>query len=207
MISNLNKLKILTAVIKNFNLSTSKQIQGNNMKKILALSLVFAATNAKDSLEFRIIEGGRILRSSDEGREIEQRLQSQQQKNTQEIQSLEAKLKNEITSLSGKAKLLDAETLEREQEKIMKMKNEYEAKGKSMQEEFQRKFNIELGKFQKKINDEIKTLAIKNGWDVVVIKESGEIAYSSEKVDATSELITALNKNKNASKPSAQVKK
>lgn len=191
------------------------------MKKILTLSITLLtiqnifSSNAvttqapkpspkNSEIKTKVIEGGSLLKQSDEGKDIEKKLQDLQRKMKSEIDVIEQKIRKDVTDLTSKAKVLDADTLEREQERIMKLKNEHENKSKQAQEDFQRAFNREIGKFQKKVNDEVKDMAIKNGWDLVVMREGGDIIYMSEKVDATSDLLKALNKKYNESKTPAK---
>lgn len=180
------------------------------MKK-LALSLLFFATalTATEVTKGKnptvvVIEGRLLLQSSDKGREIENKLNKIQEDLQKEIKALEEKIQKEMASIQSKAKLMDAETLEREQDKMMKLRKEYELKAGQAQEEFQRKVNIELGKFQKEVQEVIKDAAIKNGWDIVVMKESGEIVYASDKVNATNDVLLILNKKHNETKKSTQ---
>lgn len=167
---------------------------------LLSCSAV-TAENAKQ-LNIRVIEGRILLQESDKGKAIENSLKGVRDRLESEIKTLEQKIQNEITTISSKAKLMDAETLEREQDKVMRLKKEHELKLTQSQEEFQRKVNIELGKFQKEVQDTIKDIAIKNDWDLVLMKESGEIIYSSQKTDATSEILQVINKKYSESKKS-----
>lgn len=167
------------------------------MKKLSLLFLISLANIYADTtiiLNIKVVEGRELLQKSDKGKEIETALKNKREQLENEIKALQQKLQTELTGLQAKAKLIDSETLEREQDKIMKMQKEYELKMQQAQEEFQRKVNIELAKFQKEVNDTIKEESIKNGWDLVFMKESGEIIYQSSKCDATSEVLKVLNK-------------
>lgn len=183
------------------------------MKKLsLALLISFITitadiTKTPPVLNIQVVEGRTLLQESDKGKEIENTLKNKKQQLENEIKGLQQKLQAEVTALQSKAKLIDAETLEREQDKIMKLQKEFELKMQQSQEEFQRKVNIELAKFQKEVSDTIKEEAIKNGWDLVFMKESGEIIYQSGKCDSTKDVLKILNKKHSESKkvnPTAQ---
>lgn len=179
------------------------------MMKKIALPIIALLSSAvtlaeqKHILGIKVIEGRVLLQESDKGKAIENNLKVIKDRLENEIKSIEQKIQAEITTISSKSKLMDADTLEREQDKIMRLKKEHELKLTQSQEEFQRKVNIELGKFQKEVQDTIKDISIKNDWDLVIMKESGEVIYSSEKIDATTEVLQILNKKYSDSKKPA----
>lgn len=170
---------------------------------IALLSSTTAIAETKQILNIKVIEGRVLLQDSDKGKSIENNLKVIKDRLEGEIKAIEQKIQSEITAISNKSKLMDADTLEREQDKIMRLKKEHELKLTQSQEEFQRKVNIELGKFQKEVQDTIKDISIKNDWDLVIMKESGEVIYSSEKTDATTEVLQILNKKYSDSKKAA----
>lgn len=182
-------------------LISSGAYSANNASNLANL----AGTKGKN-LNIVCIEGRQLQQNSDESKEIEKKLTAVGQQIESDIKALEMKIQSEVSNLQNKAKLLNAETLEIEQDKILKLGKEYDIKKGQAKEDFQRKVNIELGKFQKKVQDSVNDLAAKNGWDLVIMKESGEIIYASEKADATSEVLQYLNKNFSESKKTATVK-
>lgn len=166
------------------------------MKKIF-LPLMLASSLFADQAmpKIKVIEGRILLQNSDEGKGIENKLKNVRTGLENEIKALEQKIQADITALTNKAKLLDADKLEREQERIMKLKKEHELKLNQANEDFQRSVNREIGKMQKKVEDAIKEIAVKKGWDIVIMKESGQVVYNSDPVDGTNDVLQLLNKN------------
>ena len=148
----------------------------------------------KEPLKIIVIEGKKVISDTLEGKEIEAKLNVVRNKYDSEIKALDQKIEKEITELRGRARTVDPETLEKDQARIMREKKERDVKAESAQEEFGRTVNRELGKFNGKIQETIIEEAVKNNWDIVSVKESGEIVYVSPRASGTEEIIKAHNK-------------
>lgn len=145
------------------------------------------------SVVVKVVSGRDIISGSEEGKKMEEDLSKKRSKIEDEGKRMEQELKNDVVTLQGKSKLMDSSALETQQDKIIKKEKKFKAELESMQEEFGRNVNRDLNKFNAKINEKVLSIAKNNKWDMVVLKESGEVIYASDKVDATKDIIKALN--------------
>ena len=154
-----------------------------------------ANTATSDSLIVKTVSGRDILTGSEEGKKLELELTQKRSKIEAEGQRMEQELKSDVTKIQNdfKAKLKSESALERDQDALMRKEKDFKAKIEALQEEFGRVVNRDLAKFNAKINSKVMEVAKQNGWDLVILKESGEIIYASSKVDATNEIIALLN--------------
>ena len=150
-------------------------------------------TESSKPLKIKVIEGKTILSNSKEGKEIEEKLMKVRKNLEGDIVKLQQSIEADIKSLQSKAQIMTPETLEIEQEKIMRKKKEHELKVNQAQEDLNRHLQRELGKFNKKIMDEVNDWAKKNDLDIVSLAETGEVIYRSDKVDATNEIMKLIN--------------
>ncbi len=156
-------------------------------------------------LVIKVIEGKKVIAETVEGKELEAKLSEVRNKLDKEIKTLDAEIEKDVTDLRARARTVDAETLEKDQTRILSKKKQRDAKAESAQEEFSRTVNRELGKFNLKIQDTITETAEKNNWDIVSVKESGEIAYVSRRVNATDDIIKAHDSKNKKAKPAMPV--
>lgn len=145
------------------------------------------------SVVLKVVSGRDIISGSEEGKKMEEDLSKKRSKIEDEGKRMEQELKNDVVTLQGKSKLMDSSALEAQQDKLIKKEKKFKAELESMQEEFGRSVNRDLNKFNAKINEKVLSVAKNNKWDMVVLKESGEVIYASDKVDATKDIIKSLN--------------
>lgn len=157
-------------------------------------------------LVVKVVEGKALLNNSKEGKEIENKLMNVRKGLEADIVKLQQSIEADIKALQSKAQLMTPETLELEQERVMKKKKEHELKVNQAQEDLNRHLQRELGKFNKKVLDLVVDWAKNNNCDIVVLAESGEVIYRSERVDATNDIMQILNKkfDEASKKPAAQ---
>lgn len=159
-------------------------------------------SNSSGSLVVKVVSGREVLGASDEGRQVELELSQKRTDIDNQGKKMEQELKNDYTNLQNKSKLMDSSALEAQQDKLISKEKGFKAKLESLQEEFGRNVNRILAKFNVKINDKVVSLAKEKNWDLVVLKESGEVIYASDKVDASNDIVAALNKDFKYSKDS-----
>ncbi|MEX0671847.1 MAG: OmpH family outer membrane protein [Candidatus Babeliales bacterium] len=166
------------------------------MKKFLLLVAfalpLFAAEQTQ--LAIKVISGQEVLSQLEEGKDVEKILMEKRQKFETDIQSLEAEMKKIVDGMEAKRKIAKPEALEADQEKLLKMRRDHQNKGKEAEEELKRSFQKELGKLNQKIQAAVIKVAEKNNWDMVVLKETGEVVYASSKVNASDDIVTMMNR-------------
>jgi Skp family chaperone for outer membrane proteins len=168
--------------------------------KVIEIKKSESPTHSDLTLKIKVVEGKEILSNSKEGREIEEKLMNIRKALENDIINLQKSIESDVKALQTKSQIMTPETLELEQERIMRKKKEHELKVNQAQEDLNRHLQRELGKFNKKILDEVNIWAKQNDLDLVILAETGEVIYKSNKVDATNEIMQILNKKFEASK-------
>jgi outer membrane protein len=173
------------------------------MKKLLIMLLLFSTSYISAELIIKVVSGQEILSQLEEGKNVEKKLMAKRQVFESDIKALEADMEKIINEVKRKGELVqkgvmkqDALNAEQEaaQEKLMKMRREHQNKAKEAEEELKRAFQKELGKLNQKIQAAVMKVAEKNKWDIVSLKETGEVVYASPKVDASSDIVTLMNR-------------
>lgn len=172
------------------------------MKKnliLLTLCSILSNINANEtksvndgSVVIKVVEGRKVLTDSVEGKEIEAKLGNLRNKFENDIKKLDAELEAEVTELRSRARTVDQETLEKDQERILRKKKERDSKAETSQEEFNRTAQRDLAKFNAKLQDTISQNAKRLNWDIVSLKETGEVIYVSDRANGTAEITKAL---------------
>lgn len=153
--------------------------------------------NGDTNIVIKVVEGRKVLTDSIEGKEIEAKLGNLRSKFENDIKKIDAELEAEVTELRSRARTVDQETLERDQERILRKKKERDSKAETSQEEFNRTAQRDLAKFNAKLQETIMDNAKKLNWDIVSLKETGEVIYVSDRANGTNEITKALdNKRK-----------
>jgi len=168
-----------------------------NFNTLCTITLLLALPTyaAADDLVIKVIEGKRILAEAADGKKIEAELMEVRNNLEADIKRLEKEIEDDVAKLRSKARTVDpskSKSLEEDQEKILAKQKEIKMKAESAQEKFGRTVNSKLADFNKVVQDVVTELAKKLNWDMVILKETGEIIYISPKVNASNEVIKAL---------------
>ncbi|MDR3646768.1 MAG: OmpH family outer membrane protein [Candidatus Babeliales bacterium] len=195
------------------------------MKKnliVLTICSVLSNINAdepKSSVEplvIKVIDVREIAMNSIEGKELEAEIGNLRNKIESDFKKMEADIEKDMTELRSKARIIGndkegLEVLEKEQERIMRKKKEFETKLTSSQEEFQRTVQRKTAKFQTSVANTTIQKAKSLNWDIVPTT-SGEIIYISDRANGSPEITKALDtkrrqeKSETAKKLAAPVK-
>lgn len=140
----------------------------------------------------KVIEGRKVLSDSVEGKNIEAKLAALRTKFENELKKIDTDLEKEIKELQSRARTVDPESLEKDQERILRKRKERDVKAESSQEEFNRTAQRELGRFNAKLQEQVIQTAKSKNWDKVTLKESGEVIYVSDRLNGTNEIIKSL---------------
>ena len=169
------------------------------MKKVLLTALMLSplSTFAKEPV-IKIVSGQTVMSQIKEAKSIEEKLMKEQQRLGQEIQQIESKIKNKLSALEAKAKTARKEALESDQEELLQLRKEHQNKANDAKEKIQRMYQREIGKLNQKVEESVSEIAQKNGWDIVILKESGQVLYNSPMVEASATVVEALNKKYDA---------
>ena len=194
----------------------------NHKKSFLALTAIFLLSNAiTQPTNIVTIEGEKVLKESQLGIEINEKLMKKQEQLTapltaqeQEIKEGEKKFiaaKNDFEKklkefqgkgselLSNDAKEQKAEQLRKEgqaledmQISLQKKIQRFQEQAKEIQEKISMFYQHEMGSFNKKIQNAIEVVAKHEKWDIALMKES--TIFTNPATDRTQVVIDELNK-------------
>ena len=86
-----------------------------------------------------------------------------------------------------------------DQEQLLAMQNELRAKMEAAEGEMNRAVNRELGRFGEDIKKAVTNLAESKDWDIVILKETGEVLYLSERANISSLIGDEVDNSKKSS--------
>ena len=149
----------------------------------------------------KVIEATRLTLESVQGKEFQAKIMDKQVEFQNDIKKAATELQKEESDLNAKARTLDREILEREARKLEQKKKEYQLKFESEKGSLDSYFQKEGEKYNADVKQTIVETAIAKNWDIAQIKETGEIIYTSSRVNGTNEIIKehdVKHKNKKA---------
>ncbi len=175
------------------------------------------------------INGQKVIHTSKAGQEINEKLLKEKDhlskplqedekniiKKEQELQSKKKNLdkeaeevsKNSLLSTDAKQRKYDelqeqARRLEEDRAELERLIKRFQSDAKRLEGKMSQMYQEEMSKFDATIKDTIKTLSIKEGWDIVLMEES--IIYSSPSTSKTDVLVKELdNRHQSSHKTSA----
>lgn len=163
------------------------------MKKLLLTLLLSSSLLAEPPiLKIAVIEGQQILKQTKEGMKIESEITKKREDLAEEIRALDQKLEKEANDMRAKQRTASDDVLAQKQESFMKAQRARENRAQEAEAEFKNFANRKLASFDKKLRKQIFEWAEKNQFDLVSLKESGEVIYASQKVNYTSQVMDIL---------------
>ena len=169
-----------------------------------------AVTAAEKPYELKVVESQKVLSEIKEGKEVEERLLKKRQGWEAKIKPLQDRMQKKAQEAESKAKAnpnAKAEFLAPERRELERMDREMKALQEEAMGELRESAQAEMAALNKKFVDVVSELAKKEGWDTVAIKETGEIVYVSDRVNASNKLVEALNKQYESESARAKIAK
>lgn len=159
--------------------------------------------------KIRIVRMREVMGSS-VSKPAEDRVKATKEQLEKEIAKHDADLQKMAKDIQAKAKVVDADTLEKEHEKYNEARKKRELAAQSASEKVQRSVDKEMGKLSDQATDAAQALLKKQDLDMIVVQETGAVLAHSARVDVTQDLIkqmtesqpaTAIAKPASAAKP------
>ena len=128
-----------------------------------------------------IVSMQEVMQLSELGSKKHQSLTKLQVDKMTQIQNKKKDFEKKAKSLETRAKTVDAILIVKEQEDLLAEQQAIETFMKSAEGELQRAISREMTQIGELVREAVKELALANNWDIVILKETGEIIYCSDK--------------------------
>ncbi len=165
---------------------------------IFSVNLLHAETKTGG---IKFVSGQDIMSQLNESATIQDKLKLEEQRWTADLKKMQAEGQKLVQELELKRKTATKDAIEEHQEKLDKLQRTLQNKAKEAEETIKRAYQKELGKLNKKIQTTVNKMASKNGWDAVVLKETGEVLYTAPGSDASADIVTMMNREYTAKVP------
>lgn len=147
----------------------------------------------KADIKIRYVDTFAAMRESEEGVKISKELDVKRQELAKGIEAQDKGLAQAMTDYRNKASMLSETARGKEEQKLAKMKREYENTVKESEEEYKLVMQQKTEQLGRKADSAIAKIAQADKLDAVVDKMTGRVIYTSDKADYTAKLIQAIN--------------
>lgn len=156
--------------------------------------LSFAETAVTPALKIGVVRmGGKDgVMASAASKPHEDRVKATKEQLEKEIAKHDADLQKMAKDVQAKAKVVDAETLEKEHERFNEARKKRELAAQSASEKIQRAVDKEMGKLSDHASEAAQALLKKHNMDIIVVQETGAVLAHSGRVDMTKDLIDQM---------------
>ncbi len=161
------------------------------MKKLLcaaSIGLAIAASvgaQAADKIAVANIAG--IFEQSPQRAEVAKKLESEFKTRATDLQTQQRALQAQMQNLQRNSSTMKASERNRLQKEIMTKRQDFETKAQAFEKDNQARQMQERNKILTKIQDAVKSVATKEGYDIVI--DSNSVAYAANAKDITSEVL------------------
>ncbi|HLB41223.1 MAG TPA: OmpH family outer membrane protein [Candidatus Babeliales bacterium] len=162
----------------------------NRHHLITSFALLVLFSGAPLTARTKVVSVREMLKDSEVGKDIDQRLLDARNKIGSELQVMQKELQDEGKALESAAKLADPEVLFAKRDKLVKKETQFKAAAEAAQGELNRKIDFEMGKYSEMMREELPGLAKTHSWEIVQLKETGELLYVAEEANV-SKLVAA----------------
>jgi outer membrane protein len=170
------------------------QAATTDVAKNINVSDVVSSLESKADLKIRFIDTFDAMRSSKEGQEVSKELENKRKELAKNIEAEEKKVAQAMTEYRGKASTLSDVARNKEEQKLTKMKRDYEAMVQGSEEELKLVMQQKTEMLAKEVDKAVTQIAKAEGLDAVVDRMSGRVIYASQKGDFTEKITREMNK-------------
>ncbi len=161
------------------------------MKKVLiltlSLSLFFCGTLAASAAETKVgfVDLQKALNLSAEGKAAKEKITAKVKEYESVIDTRQQELKKLKEDLEKQAVLLSPEARDAKERDYQQKLKEFQRFTKDVQEELQQQDSDHTNRIIEKLVNLVQEIAKRDGYDLVVERNSGGIVYGADKVDLT----------------------
>ncbi len=158
---------------------------------LIAALMVFTFNVSAAELKIGYVQVDKILKDAPQTKATGKKLEKEFGPRSKALDALAKKIKTKEAALDKEAMTITESSRRNKERDIQNLKTEIQRKGRELREDINLRKNEELGKLQDRVNKAVKTVAEKNGYDLVVY---GGVAYANAKVDITDKVLKSLGK-------------
>ena len=163
------------------------------MKKMFLLvpAVAFAASLSA-STELVSIDSLAIMQKSAEGKELAEKIKKEINGFQEDVQGAQKDLADKQESLSKQAKVLSEEAMQEKQTELVQKRKELEQKFANKEEALR----LKLQKWQMSLREKqlktVNTFSTKQGWPMVIDKNTPGVLFVSNAIDKTDDVLAAV---------------
>jgi len=166
-------------------------------KKLLLLALttggVQLMADVKKELNIRTVNILDIMRNTEEGKAVGLELEERRKTLTEEIRADDQKFAQAMNDFKNKSATLSDTAREKEEARLMKMRNSLEAKVKNSEEELKHAMQRASDRLTTKVQAKVADIAKAKNIDLMIDEASGRVLYSAKETSCTNDVVVRLN--------------
>lgn len=165
------------------------------LARVLSASILLACSTSvlADNSKIGVVDLQKIMRTSDEVKEIQATLEKEFKPRRDKLMGMEADLKSDMEAFKRDSAVMSQVKRKEAEQKIMNAQERLEREGQQYQQELSNAHNQAMDKFYNKIRAAIEKVAKAKSFDLVLQKDAAP--FSTDKLDVTEDIIKAADKS------------
>ncbi|MGG4608885.1 molecular chaperone Skp [Providencia sp. Me31A] len=159
------------------------------MKKLLCaagVSIALAMSAGAYAEKIAIVNVGEIFQNMPAREAVAKQLESEFKSRATELQNLEKDLQTRVEKLRRDGATMKQSEREKLESELMTKRDQFAEKAQKFEEDNRRRQGEERAKILSRIQDSIKSIAAKEGYDIVI--DANAVAYAKDSTDITSKV-------------------
>lgn len=159
---------------------------------LVALFLgLFGTTVFADWAKIGVVDLQKIMQTSNQMKEIQQKLEKEFKPRRDKLVAMEASLKSDMEKFKRDSAIMSASQKKELEKKIVASQQQFERDGQQYQQELSTAQNEAMEGLYNKVRTAITKIAKDEKYDIIVQKDAAP--FSSESLDVTDKVIKAIN--------------
>ncbi|HAT8179095.1 TPA: OmpH family outer membrane protein [Legionella pneumophila] len=159
---------------------------------LVALFLgLFGTTVFADWAKIGVVDLQKIMQTSNQMKEIQQKLEKEFKPRRDKLVAMEASLKSDMEKFKRDSAIMSAGQKKELEKKIVAAQQQFERDGQQYQQELSTAHNEAMEGLYSKVRTAITKIAKDEKYDIIVQKDAAP--FSSESLDVTDKVIKAIN--------------
>lgn len=159
------------------------------MKKLLCvvcITLVLTISSGVYAEKIAVVNIAEIFQNMPAREVVSKQIENEFKSRTTELQNLEKTLQSRVEKLRRDAAIINQGEREKLEKELIIQRDQFAEKAQKFEEENRRRQMEERNKILRRIQDSIKSIAVKEYYDVVI--DSNAIAYAKDIIDITNQV-------------------
>lgn len=159
------------------------------MKKLLCaagVTLALAMSTGAYADKIAVVNVGEIFQNMPAREIVAKQLESEFKSRATELQNLEKDLQSHVDKLRRDAATMKQSERKKQEKELMTKRDQFAEKAQKFEEDNRRRQIEERNKILSRIQDSIKSVAVKEDYDVVI--DANAVAYAKDSINITSQV-------------------